>query len=94
MPLDGATSSTFGTLPKLATAAKSFDGQVRIGGGRAGMSSGVDQQRVAVGLRFRHRRRTETAAGPTTVLDHDGLTELARQRIEYDTAQDIDGAAS
>src|SRR5262249_27456469 len=79
MPFDGATSSTFGTLPKTATPAKSAASIVRkvgVGSRCPGVRGGVDQQSVAIGVRFRDRCLTKAAAGAATIFYHDGLPEL------------------
>jgi hypothetical protein len=57
------------------------------------MGGGIDQQRIAIGLGFRHGCRTEAAAGAAAIFHHNGLAELTRHRVEYDTAENVDGAS-
>ncbi len=68
-------------------------GDVRIGRGRRGMRGGVDQDGVAVGLGLRDQGGADGAARSSAVLDHDGLAELGRERIEHDAPDDIERAA-
>ena len=51
------------------------------------------QQAVAVGIGARDRFCSQTAGGARTVLDHDGLSERARQVLTENPGADIDRTA-
>ena len=67
--------------------------EIGIGRGRRRMRGGLDQQRVAVGLGLDDGGGADRAAGAAAVLDHDGLAELARQRVHHDAPDDVERAA-
>ena len=51
--------------------------QLAIKARHVGQAAVHEQQRVAVGRRFRHRVHADDAAGAAAVVDHDGLAEAA-----------------
>jgi hypothetical protein len=53
----------------------------------------VQQDRVAVRLRLRHRGGPDTAAATRLVLDDKGLAELPRHLVEHDAPDDVVGVA-
>ena len=73
--------------------ARRIIGHIRIGGGRGRVGGGVDQDRVAVGVRLGDHGGADRAAGAAAVLHHDRLTQLARERIEHDASDDVEGTA-
>ena len=54
---------------------------------------GIDEQRVAVGRRLRHRRRADRAAGAGTVLDHHRLAPVSPTSFARHEAPDDVGRA-
>ena len=57
------------------------------------MRGGMDQDRVAVGLRLRDHRRADRAAGAAAVVDDDRLAERGGERIGDDAPEDVDRRA-
>src|SRR5215831_1736720 len=54
------------------------------------MVGGGDKQRVTVRLGSCDLQRPERTAGTSSIFDHNRLTELLRERIGDEPAQDID----